>query len=63
MVPGEMEGGGGWCQHPGLGRGQFAETPLSIRVPRRWGLVSKPQELWQIPPRLVLVLEGGAGGH
>ena len=34
-----------------LGRGHFAETLLSVKVPRwRRGLVSEPQELRQISP-------------
>ena len=61
----EPEGGGGaGCQHRSLGRGQFIETPLSIGVPQRQsGLVAKAQELWQVPPAVVLVAEGRAAGH
>ena len=53
-------GRGGRCGQWRLGRGQFAETILSVRVPRwRRGLVSEPQELRQISPA---VPEGRAGG-
>ena len=46
------------------GGGQFAETLLSIRVPRwRWGLVSKPQELRQIPPTAFRERRAGGGGR
>ena len=46
-------GRGGRCGQWRLGRGQFAETLLSVRVPPwRRGLVSEPQELRQISPAI-----------
>ena len=45
-------------------KGQFADILLSIRVPRwRWGLVSKPQELRQIPPTAFRERRAGGGGR
>ena len=59
------EGGeGGGVSNGGWGEASSLRHFLRIRVPRwRWGLVSKPQELRQIPPTAFRERRAGGGGR